>query len=308
MIIDILSFFLAAGLLWFGADWIVDAAAAIARRFNVSELLIGLTVVAMGTSAPEFLVTFTAALKGMNDISLSNIVGSNIFNLGIILGLVAWLRPVPTHRAMLTRDGSLLICVVALIALFAYSGDGLARWEGFTLLAILISYLVTLAVRRPKDIPLEEIDDQHKATWKDYPKLLAGFVAVSGGGTLMVEAATNIASAMGVSTWAIGVTIVAAGTSLPELVTCLAASIKGKNDILVGNLIGSDLFNFAGVLGITSLLKPLVVSPDALTNLCFAVGAIGLVLIFVRTGWKISRVEGALLVFVGLLRWVPSIF
>ncbi|BDQ33654.1 calcium/sodium antiporter [Pseudodesulfovibrio portus] len=303
MFLDILIFCASALLLWFGANWIVTSAALIARKFNVSELVIGLTIVALGTSAPEFLVTVDAALRGHNDISLSNVVGSNIFNLGFILGLMALIKPLVSNRTIVYRDGLLLFLTTAGILAVSFTGE-LGRVFGGCLLVLLTGYLVYLGVKRENvgDGELEEIGDR-VASWMDGALLVGGFAAITAGGHLMVTAATSIASTLGVSSWVIGVTIVAAGTSLPELVTCLAASIKGKNEMLLGNLIGSDFFNFAGVLGLTCLLKPLPVSEAASSGLIALVGMVFLVLIFLRTGWKVSRWEGALLIGINLVRW-----
>lgn len=303
MTVDILTFCASALLLWFGANWIVTSAALIARKFNVSELVIGLTIVALGTSAPEFLVTINAAFRGHNDISLSNVVGSNIFNLGFILGLMAIIKPLVSNRTIVYRDGLLLFLTTAGILAVSFTGE-LGRIFGAVLMVLLITYLVYLGMNResPGEDELEEIKGK-SASGLDVVLLLGGFIAIALGGHLMVSAATSIASELGVSSWVIGVTIVAAGTSLPELVTCLAASIKGKNEMLLGNLIGSDFFNFAGVLGLTCLLKPLPVSPEASSGLIVLVGMVGLVLVMLRTGWKVSRLEGALLIGINLLRW-----
>ncbi|BDQ37382.1 sodium:calcium antiporter [Pseudodesulfovibrio nedwellii] len=303
MTIDIITFCAAAVLLWFGANWIVTSAALIARKYNVSELVIGLTIVALGTSAPEFLVTMNAAFRGHNDISLSNVVGSNIFNLGFILGLMAMIKPLVSNRTVVYRDGLLLFLTTAGILAVSFVGE-LGRWFGAGLMALLISYLVYLGMNResPGEDELEELKDR-TVKWLDYVLLIGGFAAIAMGGHLMVSAATSIATTLGVSSWVIGVTIVAAGTSLPELVTCLAASVKGKNEMLLGNLIGSDFFNFAGVLGLTCLLKPLPVSPEASSGLIVLVGMVGLVLILLRTGWRVSRWEGALLIAINLVRW-----
>ncbi|SKA87521.1 cation:H+ antiporter [Paucidesulfovibrio gracilis DSM 16080] len=298
---DIIFFMLAVVLLWFGANWIVNSASAIARTLNISELVIGLTIVAMGTSAPEFLVTGTAAFKGLEDISLSNVVGSNIFNLGFILGLMAMIKPIRTNPTLLWRDGGLLFGTTVLILSLALTGN-LGRIAGFVLLGILVTYLVYLFFRG-SPLVVEDDDVARKARWYDYPVLLAGFLAIALGGDFMVESASSIATSLGVSSWVIGVTIVAAGTSLPELVTCLAASLKGRNDMLLGNLIGSDFFNFAGVLGLTCVLRPLRVSEQALPGLMLLVGMVFLVLVLIRTGWRVRRWEGALLIAINLVRW-----
>ncbi|WP_320174445.1 calcium/sodium antiporter [Maridesulfovibrio sp.] len=309
MLSNIFFFVLSIFLLWFGADWIVESASKIAKKYKVSDLVIGLTIVAFGTSAPEFLVTATAAFKGLSDISLSNVVGSNIFNLGFILGLMALIKPLPTNRSLAMRDTPLLLFTTALILGLAYF-DMLDRSAGLMLLTILGAYIAYLLVHSKRAanamagiVPDVEEENGSEISTKDWVKLLAGFIGIALGGDFMVDAASEIARHFGVSNWVIGMTIVAAGTSLPELVTCLAASLKGRNEMLLGNLIGSDFFNFAGVLGLTCLLRPLEVSPDALPGLTVLVGMVALVLFFIRTGWKVSRWEGAVLVCLSLGRW-----
>jgi cation:H+ antiporter len=305
MILNIIFIFISAALLWSGASWIVTSASAIARKFRLSELVIGLTVVALGTSLPEFFVTATAAFKGLSDISMSNIVGSNIFNLGLILGLMAMIEPVATHRTLIFRDG-LVLWGLTIFILVSVLDLKMGRGAGIVLLLCLVLYNGYIILRRGKLPEDMELPSQREATWLDYPGLVAGFVMVSYGGHLMVDAASTLARQAGISEWAIGVTIVAAGTSLPELVTCLAASLKGKSDMLLGNLIGSDIFNFAGVLGVTCVLKPLSVSASALPSLYSLVAMVFLVLVFMRTGWRVSRLEGACLLCINLLRWAKD--
>ncbi len=310
MVSNAIYFIISIFLLWFGADWIVESASKIAKKYEVSDLVIGLTIVAFGTSAPEFLVTATAAFKGLSDLSLSNVVGSNIFNLGFILGLMALIKPLPTTRALALRDTPLLLATTALILGLAYFGN-LGRGAGVLLISILIGYIVYLIVHSKRaSKTLAGIPHADKEVCEisimDWIKLVAGFVGIAIGGDFMVESASAIAAHFGVSNWVIGMTIVAAGTSLPELATCLAASIKGRNEMLLGNLIGSDFFNFAGVLGLTCLMKPLNVSPEAMPGLTILVAMVALVLLFIRTGWKVSRTEGAILVLLSILRWVQD--
>lgn len=298
-------------MLWFGAGWVVDSAAAVARRLNVDELVIGLTVVAMGTSAPEFFVTASAAFKGLSSISLANVVGSNVFNLFIILGVMAMLRPIPTHKMILYRDGLVLWVVTGVLWLMASTGS-LDRMMGVGLLAIFGGYLffvIRKGLRDPGPLDramaeelLEEAGDR-VAKWWDGPRLLAGFALITLGSEWLVEGARTVAMAVGVSEWAVGLTVVAAGTSLPELVTCLAASLRGKNDMLLGNLVGSDFFNLAGVLGLTAVLRPIAVDPSALPSLSLMTVGVAVALLCMRNGWRVTRWEGALLVGVGLFRW-----
>ncbi|WP_291328419.1 calcium/sodium antiporter [Desulfovibrio sp. UCD-KL4C] len=310
MVSNAIYFIISIFLLWFGADWIVDSASKIAKKYEVSDLVIGLTIVAFGTSAPEFLVTATAAFKGLSDLSLSNVVGSNIFNLGFILGLMALIKPLPTTRALAFRDAPLLLATTVLILGLAYFGN-LGRGAGVLLISILIGYIVYLIVHSKRaSKALSGISHADKEVCEirimDWTKLVAGFVGIAVGGDFMVESASAIATHFGVSNWVIGMTIVAAGTSLPELATCLAASLKGRNEMLLGNLIGSDFFNFAGVLGLTCIMKPLNVSPEAMSGLTILVAMVALVLLFIRTGWKVSRTEGAILILLSILRWVQD--
>ncbi len=306
MLLQILFLVLGGALLWWGAEWTVDNASHIARRFGISELVIGLTIVAMGTSAPEFLVTVTAAFKGLSDISLANIVGSNIFNLGIILGTMALIRPIRTHRTLLYRDGLLLWGITLVITLMCLDLH-MGRLDGAFLVICFLAYLTLLLLLARKAHLAQKKQDPdaspEKCGWPVYLKLAAGITAISLGSNLLVDGASAIAAQLGVSQWAIGLTIVAAGTSLPELVTSLNAALKGRNEMLLGNLIGSDFFNFAGVLGLTCLLRPLEISPTALPSMYILSSLVLLVLVFIRTGWRISRWEGALLIVINLGRW-----
>ncbi|MBU2645759.1 calcium/sodium antiporter [bacterium] len=299
-------------LLWKGSDWVVTSAANFAHAWGISDLVIGLTIVAIGTSAPEFAVTISAVLTGKADISVSNIVGSNIFNLGFILGGTASFYAIATTPKLVYRDGFFLIGVTLLLSFFLFDSQLLqfdkpitqgmmTRWEGATLVALLIIYMTYLFFKKEK---LEEEIEVEKASWKDAVLLLAGLAAVVGGGHLLVESASAIARFFGVSDWVIGVTIVAAGTSAPELATSITALIKGKSGMAIGNLIGSDLFNLLGVLGLAAILKhPLMVSPEARGSMIMLVLMVILVVYFMRSGWKITRLQGFTLVVINLIRW-----
>lgn len=297
---NIIILLIAIGLLWKGADYLVESASRIAASLGISELIIGLTVVAFGTSAPEFAVTITAALRHQSDISVGNIVGSNIFNLGFILGSVAMVKSIAASRKLVYRDGSFMI-FVTLLLLFFFRDLHLQRYEGVTLVALLAVYLVYLFIRRE---PLESEDiDHEKATLKDYIILPLSIAAVVSGGHFLVESASFLARSAGISEWVIGVTIVAAGTSAPEMATSLAAVVKGKHGLSAGNLIGSDLFNILGVLGLAGILNPMEINASAMSSLYMLVGMVALVFLFLRTGWRISRLEGGILVTIGLVRW-----
>lgn len=298
-----LDFFIIAGCilgLWLGAVWVVESATRVARKVGMSDLIIGLTVVAIGTSAPEFAVTAVAALEGQSDISVGNVVGSNIFNLGFILGGLAIFRGIATSRRLVFRDGGMLIGATLLLVLFL-SDLTMARWEGITLMVILVAYVAFLIYQRAES---EEEIPEGDFRWPDVPRLLGGLVIIVGSGHFFVEAASNLARHIGISEWVIGVTVVAIGTSAPEIATSLVALLRGHHGMSAGNLIGSDLFNLLGVLGLAALLQPMSVDPAARSSVFLLAAMVMLVVLMMRTGWKLSRVEGGLLVLITAVRWM----
>lgn len=286
--------------LWKGAELIVESSAHIANRLGVSQLVIGLTVVAFGTSAPEFAVTLIAALGGQPNISVGNVVGSNIFNLGFILGGVALIRGIRTSPTLVYRDGTILFGVTLLLLFFIGDLD-FERWEGLTMMALLVCYITYLIMR--KDDELADDVPEGDFSWADVLKLVAGLVLVVLGGHFFVQSASDIAELLGMSEWAIGVTIVAAGTSAPELATSLVAAIRGRYGLSAGNLIGSDLFNMLGVLGLAGAISPMMVRPEAENSLYALCALVLVVVVMMRTGWRVSRLEGSILVLANLVRW-----
>jgi len=305
VILDFLFVFISIIMLWKGADWLVDSAAEIAHTLKVSDLIIGLTVVAFGTSAPEFAVTISAALTKQTDISIGNVIGSNIFNLGFILGGTAIIRPISTNKKMFNRDGLFLLIVTALIffLFFGFNGwtsdDTYTRYEGIMLFSLLIGYVTFLFIKKD---PPEKITPS-SASYSSYMYFFIGLILIVYGGHLMVTHASNIARHYGISDWVIAVTIVAAGTSAPEFATSISAAVKGRHGIAVGNLIGSDLFNLLGVLGLAGIINPSIITQDIFDSVFLLVLMVGLTLLLIRTKWKISRIEGALLVSINLIRW-----
>ena len=300
-LVDAVLLVISLGLLWKGADLVVHTAARLAHRFGLSDLVIGMTLVALGTSAPEIVVTLVAGLKGKADIALGNVVGSNVFNMGFILGATAALRTCPIHPILVRRDGPVLLGACLLLLAFIWDGE-LARHEGFTLLAIFLVYLVYL-FRREEAVLEEQEVPPGLGTARDGPLLLVGLCAVVGGGHLLVESASALAHAIGVADWAIGVTVVAAGTSAPECATCIVAVLRGRHSMAIGNLIGSDLFNVLGVLGLAGIVCPLTVQPIASGSVVLMVAMVGTVLVFMRSGWQLTRGEGFALIAFALLRW-----
>ncbi len=287
-----------------GASWLVDSAARLARRMGISELVIGLTIVAFGTSAPEFAVTISGALKGNPNISVGNIVGSNIYNIGFILGGCVLFAAMKTRPSLVWRDCLLLVVVTVLLLLFLLNLT-IDRWEGIVLFALLVGYLAFLFWKR-EPVMADEGPPTQSATWRDGPMLLLGLLLIIGGGYFLVGAAEKLAIIVGLSDWVIAITVVAAGTSVPEFVISLIALIKKHHGISAGNLIGSNLFNTMGVLGLAGVIHPLAVEKSAL----FSIGALAVltlvVLVFMRTGWKLTRREGIVLLLLSLGIWMGN--
>ncbi len=299
---DVTIVLVCVGVIAKGAAWLVDSASKIAKRLGISELVIGLTILALGTSAPEFAVSILAALKGMGNIAIGNIVGSNIFNLGFILGGTAIIHSLKTSRILIVRDGFFLLFGTFILLFFLWDLT-LTKFEGGVLFSLLILYLGYLYVKRE---PLETKQVMGKMYWGDPLMLIGGLAMVLVGAHFMVESAINLARYMGVSEWVIGATVIAAGTSAPEFATSLAAALRSRYGMSVGNLIGSDIFNLFGVLGVAGILNNITVSLDARMHLVFLSLMVALVLVFMRTGWVVSRREGYILVMIGLVRWINS--
>jgi cation:H+ antiporter len=305
ILLDCILVVLSILMLWKGADWLVDSAAEIAHSFKVSDLIIGLTVVAFGTSAPEFAVTISAAFTNQTDISIGNVIGSNIFNLGFILGGTAIIRPITVSQKLFNRDGLFLLLSTALIFLlfFGVNGwnieDSFTQFEGFILFFLLVGYIFFLFIKKD---PPEEVRP-NTATKSSYLFFFIGLILIVSGGHLMVDHASNVARFIGISDWVIAVTIVAAGTSAPEFATSISAALKGRHGIAIGNLIGSDLFNLLGVLGLAGIINPSSISQDIYSSTFVLVLMVGLTLLMMRTFWRISRIEGFILVSINLVRW-----
>jgi cation:H+ antiporter len=293
---------LCCGALGKGAAWLVDSAARIAHRFGISDLVIGLTIVAFGSSAPEFAVTVSAALAGKADMSVGNIVGSNIFNIGFILGGCALVTALKTGKTLVWRDGMVLLAVTILL-LVMLRDHSLGRFEGIALFLILIGYLTFLFYK--KDTAVDDDIPHQPATWKDGFFLVLGLVMIAAGGHFMVNAAEKLAGLYGLSQWVIAMTVVAAGTSVPEFVISLVALIKKHHGMSVGNLIGSNIFNTLGVLGVAGAIQTtaLKVDPGAFKSIAMLIPLTLVVIITMRTGWKVSKLEGAILIILSAIIW-----
>ena len=279
-------------LLLKGADFFVDGSSSIARILRVPSIVIGLTIVAMGTSAPEAAVSITAGLAGNSDISLGNIVGSNIFNLLMVIGVSALLRPITTHKDMLHRDLWWNIAVSVILFLLLLDGK-LSRIEGVILLVSMAAYLYIIirsAIRDRTDTePLKQLSIPRSIL-----SIIGGLAAIILGGNLVVNNASQIARSLGMSDTLVGLTIVAIGTSLPELMTSIVAAKKGDSGIALGNAVGSCIFNILFILGTASVLTPINAAPELLIDTAILIAVCALILVLAKTHRETSRREGLL--------------
>ena len=300
-------------LLYLGGDWLVSGASSLASRWGVSPMIIGLTVVAAGTSSPELFASVTAALHGTTDLALGNVIGSNIANIGLILGVTGMISPIFTEARFLRREVPFMIGVAVLLALLVFAG-GISRFMGVVLTLLLIPYLLLLLRGQEKEEVEKEFEEELEGAqavplWRSWVLVIVGLVFLAGGANLLVQGATSIASALGVSDLVIGLTVVAAGTSLPELFASVIAALKGHADIALGNVVGSNILNVLFVLGPTAIIKPIPaaansgVQVDALLMVAFSV----ILLPVLFTGLRLRRLEG-LLLFLGYGAYVIYLF
>ena len=293
-----------------GADFFVDGSASLARTFKVPGVIIGLTIVALGTSAPELAVSTSAAINGSNEIALSNVVGSNIFNLLMVLGVCAVICPIPIDKGIAKRDFPFSIVVSAAVLLAAgwnvftgyyplttpmndYVGV-ISRPLAIILLAVFVAYIAFL-IYMAKKHPTAETDEKKLPVWKSLLLIVIGVACIVIGGQLVVENAKSIAAFFGMSETLIGLTIVAFGTSLPELVTSVVASRKGENGLAVGNVVGSNIFNLMFILGVSGAIHPIAVNFASVIDLAILIAVSVMTMVFALTK-KINRGEGAVMV------------
>lgn len=295
ILIQLLFIVVGFTLLVKGADWFVDGAAGIAAKFGIPQLVIGLTIVAMGTSAPEAAVSITAAMKGSADITIGNIVGSNIMNILVILGLTSVIVVTAVAKSTVRYEIPFMIAITFLLLALGYTGNQITFIEGIILWACFILYLAYL-FRMAKQNK-EEVDEemQDKPVWKLLLAVVIGIVCIVWGSNISVSAASEIARICGMSERFIGLTIVALGTSLPELVTSVSAARKGNADIAIGNIVGSNIFNILFVVGTTALITPVVFQPNFVADTLIAAGAAILLLVCVAKKQKLTRAAGAVM-------------
>lgn len=306
MMLNILFLIGGLVLILLGANGLTDGAAAVAKRFHISDLVIGLTIVAFGTSAPELVISAMAAAGGSTEMAIGNVVGSNVFNVLMIIGVTAMVMPIKVGEGILSKEIPLVILASLVLAFLANDVllDGgaanlISRIDGLILICfflIFMRYTFAIAHNGSDDAEGEKIKEM--SVWKSALFILGGLAGLIYGGQLFVDGASGIASALGVSESIIGLTIVAAGTSLPELATSVTAALKKNSGMAIGNVIGSNLFNVFFVLGCSATISPLAMGGINNIDMCVLIGS---AVLFWLVGWffkkrTITRVEGALLV------------
>jgi cation:H+ antiporter len=300
MTLHVLLFAVGLTTLTLGADWLVTGASRVATRYGVSPLMVGLTIVAFGTSAPELVVSTAASFQGKGGLAIGNIMGSTVANVGLIVGVGALIRPIEVHQRLLQRETPLLVFILLIVMVLSFNGE-LGRVDGGLLLAGFSFYLYRL--RRwwtSSALPREAIIDPGPALegrmYVNWVRVVLGLTLLILGARWLVDSAINLARILDVPEEVIGATAVAIGTSLPELASTIAAAVRGMGDIAMGNIIGSNIFNLSLVLGAAAVVNPLQLAPftvvaEVVPALVFCLALIPLAII----GSKISRLEGALL-------------
>lgn len=314
MAIQILILILGLALIVFGADWLVDGASAIARKVGISEFVIGLTIVGFGTSCPELVVSLTGALQGNADISIGNVCGSNIFNTLLILGITAAIAPLGVTKSNTRRDIPItllvtfifILCGMSLTLMGVGDGDCLSRVEGIVFLVIFAAYMFYCFKFDAGNT--EETEQKVIKTWTAILLVLAGLAGLIFGGRLFVNSATAIARMIGVSDKFIAITILAGGTSLPELATCIVAAAKKKDQLALGNILGSNVFNILLILGASATITPLSLAGMNLVDMGTLLLSAVLVWLWTYTGHKdrVDRWEGWVMLacYAGYMTWL----
>ncbi|TMT86836.1 sodium:calcium antiporter [Haloterrigena sp. H1] len=327
MVLVVDAVLLAVGVLalWIGARLLVTGASRLAGAAGVSALVVGLTVVAFGTSAPEIAVSVEAAFAGRGDVSVGNVVGSNLFNLGVVLGLIGVLSPFRVTETLVRRDALAMAAATAVATVVLLNG-AVSRLEGALLLALLGGYLGALGVAiragtraggsrpeptdggaTPPPLAPDEGDPREIRPALEGGRALAGLLLVIGGGRVLIDSAVGLALAVGISEWTVGATIVATGTSLPELVTSVVAIRRGDVGIAAGNVVGSNVFNALGVLGLVAVVRPTTVDPAVFLGIGWLCVLTAFATAVLATGRRLTRLEGIALVALGVSYWVVSV-
>ena len=294
MLIDIVIIVIGIVCVLKGADFLTEGAAALARRVNVPEIVIGLTIVAAGTSAPELFVSMVSALKGTPDLAVGNVVGSNTMNSMLIVGCAAMVAPMTISRSTVKKDIPFSVGASVLLMLLALNSF-LGRLDGIMLLLGFVFFMIYTLMQVKKD-SVDKVQAETSPVWKNVLFLLGGLLLLAVGSNLFVDHASNLALALGVSEGVVGLTVVAGGTSLPELATSVVAARKGQSAIAIGNVIGSNVFNILLILGLTATISPLAIAGITTVDMAVMLLSVALVWLFSFTRFTVERWEGALLV------------
>ncbi|SKB08411.1 cation:H+ antiporter [Prosthecobacter debontii] len=313
MLTSLLFILLGLVLLYFGGEGLVRGSSSLALRLGLTPLVVGLTVVAFGTSAPELVVSIKAALDGQGAIAIGNVLGSNALNVGLILGLTALICPLAVQLQILRIDAPIMVAV-SLLAGWVLADLQVSREEGVCLVLGLIGYVIFTViyakrVQEPVAVVVEyseALPPPRGSVWRDVVFVLGGLALLVAGSRFMVDGAVSLARLFNISEAVIGLTIVAAGTSMPELVTCVVAALKKEPDIALGNIIGSNIFNILGILGGAALTRPLQGGGIQMTDIYVTVAFAIILVPILRTGTKLMRWEGALLLaaYMGYMAWL----
>ena len=290
------------------ADWLTNGAVGLATKLGISQIVIGLTIVAIGTSMPEFFVSIVSAIKGTPDLAVGNIVGSNIFNVLLIVGVAATVAPIAIQRATVRRD--IPIAIVASIMLtFMMFDDNISRIDALILFAAFIAF-IWITLRNSKNDANEKDASTEKVipTWKSVLFIIFGLVGLVLGSNIFVDNASSLAHGWGISDAVIGLTIVASGTSLPELATSAVAARKGDSGIAIGNVLGSNVFNILMILGLTGIISPMHIQNITYIDMAVMVISMALFWLFSFTKLRVERWEGCVLIacFLGYITWLVS--
>ena len=279
-----------------GSDFFVDGSSNIASILKIPTLIVGLTIVAFGTSAPEAAVSITSSLSGNNALAVSNVIGSNLFNMMLIIGLCALLRELKIGRDVLNKDLPFLVVITAILSAFIIIGWSISRIEGIILLLLIIGYVAYLVYSAKNTKEAQIVEKPKMSLLRSIIYIVGGMAGIIIGADFVVDSASYIAMAFGMSETLVGLTIVAIGTSLPELVTSLTALKKDENQLIIGNVIGSNIFNILFVLGASSTISPIAINPNMIIDIALMLGVTILFFIFGKTQDKYDKKEGFILV------------
>lgn len=299
LILNVLAVAGGLAMLYFGAEWLIQGSINISNRLKISQLVIGLTVVAFGTSTPELSVSVSSALQGFADVALGNVVGSNIVNIGVILGISAAITPIAVSKSTIRKEIPIMIGAALLLAAIIFDGK-IDFLDGIILIAGIVGFVIFSYKSSKKESDMETIKSQTEITQKRFLTKSLMLVAIglgllTVGAFLTVDNSVVIAKSLGISELVIGLTLVAIGTSLPELITSVVAARKGHSDLSIGNIVGSNIFNIFAILGIASVIAGIQVNEKIILDIIVMIAFSVILIPIMRSGFKISRKEGLLL-------------